>query len=429
MEKHRLEDVFGTSREVPKTYVVRKDVDGRFVNDLSRTKHIVLYGGSKQGKSCLRRYNLKPEDGLVVQCHRESGKAAIYEMILKQAGARTEVSDTRTISGSLKLSATVALEGSVPLVLKKKGEVTGEGSGGISKEVVTKTLELDPEDPNEVARVLSEMGFKRFIILEDFHYLEPDVQQAFSFDLKVFHEVSDLVFIIVGVWLESNRLTLYNGDLSGRITNINADSWPEASLREVISAGEALLNIGFSADVSGAILKGCQANVGVLQETCFRVCEAEEIWETSDERRFLNDLSKVDGALASIASDQAGRYRTFLAKFAEGLGVTDLEMYRWIAWVAVNARPEELKNGIAPNVIFQRIRQAHPSGASLQHNNVNQALERVSKVQHKHKLQPLIFDHSDGDLKVVDANFLLFLSTQDKTSLLEAIGLPASKEL
>lgn len=428
MEKHRLEEVFGTSREVPKTYVVRTDVDGRFVNDLSRTKHIVLYGGSKQGKSCLRRYNLSPEDGLVVQCHRESNKAAIYEMILKQAGAKTQVTDTRTISGNLKLAATVEVEAGVPLVLKKKGDFTGEGGGEVSRETVTKTLELDPEDPNEVARVLKEIGFTQFIILEDFHYLEPDVQQAFSFDLKVFHEVSQLVFVIVGVWLESNRLTLYNGDLSGRITNINADAWPETSLREVLSAGEALLNIGFSEDVASAILEGCQGNVGVLQETCFRVCEAEEIWETGADRKIVNDASKVSAALSSIAADQAGRYRTFLAKFSDGLGVTDLEMYRWLAWVAINARPEELRNGVAPNVIYQRIRQAHPSGDSLQHNNVNQALERVSKVQHKHKLQPLIFDHSDGDLKVVDANFLLFLSTQDKTSLFEAIGLAERQE-
>jgi hypothetical protein len=141
------------------------------------------------------------------------------------------------------------------------------------------------------------MGLSRFIILEDFHYLEPGVQQALSFDLKVFHEVSNLVFIIVGIWLESNRLTLYNGDLSGRITNINTNFWTETSLREVLSAGENLLNIGFSDDVSRALLQGCQANVGVLQEACFRVCVAEEIWETSIERRIISNVSKVTEAL------------------------------------------------------------------------------------------------------------------------------------
>jgi hypothetical protein len=297
MKKYQLVEVFGTSRDVPKTYVVRDEIDGRFVNDLSGTKHIVLYGGSKQGKSCLRRHNLKPEDAFVVQCHRKSNKASIYEMILKQAGAKTLVSETRTISGDLKLVATVEAEGGDPLILEKRGKPRDTGTGDISRQTSKRTLELDPEDPNEVARVLNEMGLSRFIILEDFHYLEPGVQQALSFDLKVFHEVSNLVFIIVGIWLESNRLTLYNGDLSGRITNINTNFWTETSLREVLSAGENLLNIGFSDDVSRALLQGCQANVGVLQEACFRVCVAEEIWETSIERRIISNVSKVTEAL------------------------------------------------------------------------------------------------------------------------------------
>lgn len=81
-------------------------------------------------------------------------------------------------------------------------------------------------------------------------------------------------------------------------------------------------------------------------------------------------------------------------------------MYRLIAYVAVNASPDELRR---PNVIFQRMRSKHPSSETLQQNNVAQALERVGKVQFKHKLQPLIFDFSNDELVVVDANFLVFV--------------------
>jgi hypothetical protein len=50
-------------------------------------------------------------------------------------------------------------------------------------------------------------------------------------------------------------------------------------------------------------------------------------------------------------------------------------------------------------------------------------------VQFKHKLQPLIFDYSNGELKVVDANFLVFVETHTREELLEYIGVerpPAS---
>lgn len=42
-------------------------------------------------------------------------------------------------------------------------------------------------------------------------------------------------FIVVGVWLDQNRLIQFNGDLTGRIVAINSDAWSVAQLREVIN--------------------------------------------------------------------------------------------------------------------------------------------------------------------------------------------------
>ena len=63
--------------------------------------------------------------------------------------------------------------------------------------------------------------------------------------LKAFHEGSELTFIVVGVWLDENRLTTYNGDLIDRVVAVNADAWSDDQLREVIRKGEELLNIEF----------------------------------------------------------------------------------------------------------------------------------------------------------------------------------------
>jgi hypothetical protein len=86
----------------------------------------------------------------------------------------------------------------------------------------------------------------KYIVLEDFHYLSVETQKDFAVSLKAFHEQSSSCFIIVGVWLEENRLTVYNGDLTGRVISVNADKWSGEELEEVIHAGEALLNIQFS---------------------------------------------------------------------------------------------------------------------------------------------------------------------------------------
>jgi hypothetical protein len=64
---HKLSSVFGTSRDVPETYITRDGIDDRFLNDITRDKHLVIHGSSKQGKTCLRKYHLSPEDFIVVQ--------------------------------------------------------------------------------------------------------------------------------------------------------------------------------------------------------------------------------------------------------------------------------------------------------------------------------------------------------------------------
>ena len=57
-----------------------------------------------------------------------------------------------------------------------------------------------------------------------------------------------------------------------------------------------------------------------------------------------------------------------------------------------------------------------------------QALDRVGKVQFKHGLQPLIIDYSNGEMMVVDANFLVFLQTHSKPELHEYIGMQVANQ-
>ena len=68
---HKTRDVFGMTRDLPINYVTRKDVDGKFIDSLTRDKHLIVHGGSKQGKTSLRKYNLKPDDYIVVSCQNK----------------------------------------------------------------------------------------------------------------------------------------------------------------------------------------------------------------------------------------------------------------------------------------------------------------------------------------------------------------------
>ena len=63
-----LRDAFGVGRDVPLNYVTRPNVDEKFVESLTRDKHVVIFGSSKQGKTTLRRHCLEEDDCIVVSC-------------------------------------------------------------------------------------------------------------------------------------------------------------------------------------------------------------------------------------------------------------------------------------------------------------------------------------------------------------------------
>jgi acetylglutamate kinase len=122
----KLVEVYGNSRGIPLTYEARVSVDERFVNDLTREKHIILHGGSKQGKTTLRKSILKEEECVIVQCTRDTTRSSIYEMILKKAEIEYEVSSSLTTKGTHKLSVKISGEGKIPLIAKAAAEGAGE---------------------------------------------------------------------------------------------------------------------------------------------------------------------------------------------------------------------------------------------------------------------------------------------------------------
>jgi hypothetical protein len=241
----RVAEVFGINRSLPVNYVERKGVDDKLVENLTRDQHIVIYGSSKQGKTCLRKHCLKEEDYVVISSQNNMDLRQLHSAILKEAGYIIQESSSRTVDGKSKIEARMGFELGVSWLGKASASTGGETGSGTSETQNSKRIEIDPGDPNDVIAALKEINFTKFIVIEDFHYLPGDTQQDFAHALKAFHENSRLTFIVVAVWREENRLILFNGDLTGRVIPIDADAWKEHELREVIAAGEALLNVHF----------------------------------------------------------------------------------------------------------------------------------------------------------------------------------------
>lgn len=423
-----VDEVFGITRNLPLNYVERPAVDGRLRDELQAAHHVVIYGSSKQGKTSLRKRCMDKNEYILIQCSNRSDIADLHSNILKRAGFEITLSQKRSSSGRNKVIA--SFKAAMKAALFGQG-LQLEGAAGVEHETTTGTeqttaaLELDIEDVNDVIAALQSVGFRKKIVLEDFHYLDQQVQRDFAVELKAFHEASDITFVIVGVWLEDNRLIVYNGDLTGRVISVNADRWSVEELREVINVGGALLGVSFDAVFTAALIILARESVYVVQEICRRACSIAGVRTTRTDNPLIGADLDVDALVKNVVDEQSARYDGFLSAFAGGFQETELQMHKWLLYALLTTSIDRLKQGLKYRDIKAVLREKHPRERELNSGNITQCLQSSASLQVKRNIMPIIidYDHSSKTLYVVDKGFLIWLHHQDAADLLDEIGL------
>lgn len=418
-KKRTTDEVYGVAREVPLNYITRPGIDTTFVENLARDKHIVIFGSSKQGKTCLRKHCLHDNDYIVVQCSSNSNLSELHSNILKRAGFQIVQSETRTVGGSNKIKA-----GLKASVFGVGAELGGDREATQQTEVQVESLELDPADPNDIIAALSSINFKKFIVLEDFHYLPIPTQIEFAVALKAFHEASKFTFIIIGVWLDENRLIVYNGDLTGRVVSVDADKWSNSELSEVVRCGASFLNVDFDVNFIDSLIRQARGSVYVVQEACRLACIAARVFETTEAPVIVGSGIAVDEMVRQIVNQQTGRYSAFLSLFAGGFQETTLQMYKWLLHPILNADSSKLEVGFTYAELRKYLQEEHPQGRGLNAGNLTQALQYCASLQVSKNIKPIVLDYDSTAtrLNVVDRGFIMWLDHQNREDLLNSIG-------
>lgn len=418
---HNTADVFGISRDLPLNYVVRESADNVLVDNLTRDKHLVIFGSSKQGKTSLRKHVINEKDYIVIHCSNKWSVTDINSAILKKAGFELTQSTSKATSGKSKIFAKITAG-----IFGSSAEGGAEAEREKRDEIIKTPLELDPEDVNDIIQALETINFNKYIVLEDFHYLVTETQKDFSVSLKAYHEESKFCFIIIGVWLEENRLTVYNGDLSGRVISINADQWETDELKEVISSGEDLLNINFSDDFINELISDCFGSVYIVQESCYKCCVKYGINNTLPGKKEIGNTTDASDLVAEVVAQQTGRFNSFITQFSDGFQTTTLEMFKWLLYPILTSSIYDLRRGLRYSEITKILKEKHPEKNQLNPGNITQALQSSAALQVKKDLKPIILDYDQTNLRlrVVDSGFLIWLSKQSREDLLDLAGLP-----
>ncbi|NGZ76490.1 hypothetical protein [Saccharibacillus alkalitolerans] len=423
-----LIQVFGVSKDMVLSYIEREQVDGKFKEALESDKHIIVYGSSKQGKSALRRKHLTEENEVLIQCGPQHDTAGIYSSILRQLDVLLEDSFSEKRASNGEINASIKVKAKLPFIGGVEADLGGKSVGGSETTIGYKTIDINLELAQDIGEVIKETNKNKFVILENFHYLNDEVQQKLAFDLRSFQEIG-IRFIILGIWRERNRLNQFNGDLVDRIIEIPVEPWEDEDFEKVIHKGSKILNIAFSDEIKDKIKEISFGNIGIVQELCKQFCLESNIKNSVRDIVTLEDLDKLDKAVSTKVRDYSSRHHRALESIADASRLYERGLFLpyYIVKIIIQSDIDDLKQGLQRGTIHSKIKLAHYRPDDVRNGDMTNLLHGLGSLQNKKKIVPPLFDYdlSNRTLRVIDSTLLFYLKFTDTNTLVEELPDPS----
>jgi len=224
-------DVFKTQGRPTITYVARDEgVYERRIEQAVRNAGTVclLTGPSKTGKTTL--YSKVAEslglDLIRARCDKELSAKGVWEKALEDVDF--DRPSTRQRNRATSTEASAELEGTIGwkwlagLMGKAGVKINGQHGESAVRERI-----LADASPSHLVCILKRLP--TLFVLEDFHYLPPDVQRTLFQQCKVFVD-NEVSIVIVGTTHHAVDLAYANRDLLGRLTHIDVPTWKQPDL-------------------------------------------------------------------------------------------------------------------------------------------------------------------------------------------------------
>lgn len=385
--EHNINNVFGMHRGDTLHYVQRTRVDDALIGQLIGGKHLCIYGSSKQGKTSLRKKHIASSQELCIVCDRGWAVADVFAALLKAADCEVQ----------------------------RLSETQPAGVHSVRSPSDEKPLDVDLNDTADFLRVLKRSFQGRYLVIEEFHYLAEEVQREFAFKLKAVHELADRYsFIVIGVWLESNRLVHLNKDLTGRVAPINADEWSDIDLLRVIHEGEHKLNMTFPTGFAEKLVERACGSVYLVREACYRACEQVGVYKRQEPFGAIEQSINVAAILREISDSGADYPGQILGLLGlENIQLNEREeeadLKNWVLRVLFCATAKDMRKGITLNRLRSMIRSKHPQHYHPTESQIERVIRAVQSAQLAKVGQGLFdYDRQEKIVRCVDKGLILW---------------------
>ena len=419
--------VYGVSNDLIDTYIERISVDEIFFKGLQKNKHIIVYGASKQGKTALTNKHLTEQDYVKVNCSPTSTTLDIYNSIARQLNI--EIIESHEVTTTIGGEAKIGLKAKVRIPFFGGADAETEASSSTEREngKSFRIIDFNLALAQDLSELLKKVKFKKRIILENFHYLNEDIQKQLAIDLRIFEDYN-ILFIVLGIWREKNRLAQFNGDLLDRVIEVPVEPWERGDLKKIVAEGLPLLNTSFT-NVVDYIIDSCFDSVGVFQEICKESCYAAGVNETSEHLVEIT-TDNVNEAIEKKLEDYSSRHKRCLESFIEQKARSSQEIPLYIPYYFVKILfQESIENifqGLKRKPLQEKIKLIHHRPDDVRSSDMGYFLKNLVASQRSKNISPPIFDfdNSTSSIKIIDSTFYFFIKNCDRDEVVGDFALP-----
>jgi hypothetical protein len=427
-----LDNVFGVSSKLVLSYVERQDVDNRFTAALKSNKQIVVYGSSKQGKTALVSKHSPLYQSISVSLSPKTELIDIYSSILRQANIRVETKQVETIGREAALGVGAKFKAFIPMLGIGEGSANTNLKSTVNKDREYEEIPFNLALPQDVSEILKKAKVNKNIILENFHYLNDDLQKEFAYDLRTFQDLG-IRFIILGVWREKNKMVQFNGDLLDRITEIPVEPWDEKDFHRVAQKGANELLINFNKELLDKACSASFGSIGVFQEILKETCISAKVLNQQNSILDISSDLYLQTAINKKASDYSVRHQRGLEAIASGNSNTSsskdqdgLFLPYYLVRVILDSGYDGFNNGMKRDNLHKKIQAIHHRPADVRASDMSNLLYNLAKLQNNKGISPPIidFDRNTKSLQIVDSTFYFFLKNANLVEIIEELPNP-----
>lgn len=284
-----VQEVFTPGSFPEYTYVERErgQLEGRLRHQLRREGAImILSGPSKSGKSVLAEQVIGSQDLVSVYGGDIGSVDDLWDRVLDALGAPQGHESTSSITEQSQTSGNIGIRAHFFSV-----------GGSASETESTNSETVETYDRRGLADIIETNEQEPFtLVLDDYHYLDSDIQSDIGEALKQASEQGLRICIAV-IPHRSDDLTQANPDLHGRARTLTIEYWSPDDLVKIGNRGFESLNVDFDQSTLDIFAEESVGSPQLMQQLCYDACGALELIEEQESCTEINmdeeDVSQV----------------------------------------------------------------------------------------------------------------------------------------